>query len=198
MGYIKNWQAEYKGAMISEQCEDIQKFYEPYVRKYETKYKILYQTLKQAIGERKKVSSPRVSTSELTPSLVALEDASTLKGKKWNKGEPHVETPHMYSTRDGRLTLTAPTYEDMRIETSLSMTPEESLEDVSVAVGGTEGEQVNQQHSTNAEELVTNVAPPSSIETRPKVVSESSNQDVLTGRHLLTKEASREEALVAT
>ena len=86
----------------------------------------MYQTLRQAIDERKRASSPRVSASELTPSLVALEDASTLKGKKWNRGEPHIETPHMYSTRDERLTPTAPTYEDMRIETSLSVTPEVS------------------------------------------------------------------------
>ena len=82
---------------------------------------------------------------------MALEDASTLKGKEWNRGEPHIETPHMYSTRDGRLTPTAPTYEDIRIETSLSMTPEESLEDLAAAVGGIEGEQVSQQPSTNAE-----------------------------------------------
>ena len=167
-GLYQNWQAEYKEAMTSEQCEDIQRFYEPYVRKYETKYKILYQTLRQAIDERKRASSPRVSASELTPSLVALEDASTLKGKEWNRGKPHLETPHMYSTRDGRLTPTAPTYEDMRIETSLSMTPEESLEGLSAAVGGTESEQVSQQPSTKADGLETTVAPPSSIETRPK------------------------------
>ena len=197
-GLYRNWQAEYKEAMTSEQCEDIQRFYEPYVWKYETKYKILYQTLRQAIDERKRASSPRVSAPELTPSLVALEEASTLKGKEWNRGEPHIETPHMYSTRDGRLTPTAPTYEEMRIETSLSVSPEESSTGLSAAVGGIESEQVSQQPSANAEGLVTSVAPPSSIETRPKVVSESSNQDVLSGRQLMTREASREDALVAT
>ena len=197
-GLYQNWQAEYKEAMTSEQCEDIQRFYEPYVRKYETKYKILYQTLRQAIDEGNRVPSTRVSASELTPSLVALEDASTLKGKEWNRGETNLETPHMYSTRDGMLTPTAPTYEDMRIETSLSVTPEESLEGLSAAVGDTESEQVSQQPSTNAEGLVTSVAPPSSIGTRPKVVSESSNQDVLSGRHIMTREASREDALAAT
>ena len=80
-GLYKNWQAEYKEAITSEQCEDIQKFYEPYVKKYETKYKVLYQMLKQAIDERSKAPSSRVTASELTPSLVALEDASTLKEK---------------------------------------------------------------------------------------------------------------------
>ena len=197
-GLYQNWQAEYKEAMTSEQCEDIQRFYEPYVRKYETKYKMLYQMLKQAIDERNRASLSKVTTTELTPSLVALEDASTLKGKEWNRGEPNIETPHMYSTRDGRLTPTAPAYEDMRIETPLSVTPEESLEGLSAAVGGTESERVSQQPSTNADGLVTNIAPPSSIETRPKVVSESSNQDVLLGRNEITREASREDALATT
>ena len=159
----------------------------------------MYQTLRQALAERKRTSSPRVSAPGLTPSLVALEDASTLKGKEWNRGEPHRETPQMYSTRDGRLTPTAPTYEEMRIETSLSMTPEESSTGLSAAVGGIESEQVGQPPATNAEALVTNVAPPSSIETRPKVVSDSGrDQGDLPGRTEVTRETSREDALVAT
>ena len=48
--------------------------------------------------------------------------------------------PHMYSTIDGRLTPTAPTYEDMKTETPLNVTPEESLEGLSAAVGGIEDE----------------------------------------------------------
>ena len=92
-GLYKNWQVEYKEAITSEQCEDIQKFYEPYVRKYETKYKVLYQMLRQAIDEQNKVPSSRVSSTGLTPSLVALEDASTLKRKEWNRGEPDINTP---------------------------------------------------------------------------------------------------------
>ena len=74
----------------------------------------MYQTLKQAIDERKRASSPRVSASELTPSLVALEDTSTLKGKEWERDKPDIEKSHMFSTKDGRLTPTAPTYEDMK------------------------------------------------------------------------------------
>ena len=160
--------------------------------------KILYQTLKQAIDERKRASSPRVSASELTPSLVALEDASTLKGKEWERDKIDREEPHKFPTKDRRLTPTVPTYEDMRIKTSLSVTPEESLEDLSAAEEGIEDEQVSQHSSTNPEGLVTNVAPPSSIETRPKVVSESSNQGDLPGRTEVTREASREDALAAT
>ena len=44
-GLYQNWQAEYKEAITTEQCEEIQKFYEPYIMKYETKYKVLYQIL---------------------------------------------------------------------------------------------------------------------------------------------------------
>ena len=88
-GLYKNWQAEYQEAVTSEQCEDVQRFYEPQVQKYERKYRWLCGTLKHAIGERKRFSSPKSSAPELTPSLAALEDASTLKEKEWNRGEQH-------------------------------------------------------------------------------------------------------------
>ena len=194
----QNWQAEYKEALTSEQCEDIQRFYEPHVRKYETKYKILYQTLKQAIHEGKRATSPRVSALELTPSLASLEDASTLKRKEGERSKPDAEKPQMLPTRDERLIPTVPTYEGMRVRTSLSVTPEDSLEGLSAAVEGTEGDQVSQQSSTNVEGMVTTVAPPSTIETRPKGVSESDNQGGVPGRTEVTREASREDALAAT
>ena len=56
-GLYQNWQVEYKEAVTTEQSEEIQKFYEPYVMKYETKYKILYQTLQQAISDGSRVPS---------------------------------------------------------------------------------------------------------------------------------------------
>ena len=139
-----------------------------------------------------------VSASELTPSLVALEDASALKRKEWNRGEPDIETPHMYSNIDGRLTLTAPPYEDMRTETTLNVTPEESLEGLSAAVGGTENERASQQLPDNAEGLVSSVAPPITIETRPKVISEQISQEDIPGRNEITRETSRKDALAAT
>ena len=58
-----NWQVEYKEVITTEQCKEIQRFYEPYVMKYETKYKILYQTLQQAISDRSRVPSSRVSST---------------------------------------------------------------------------------------------------------------------------------------
>ena len=197
-GLYQNWQEEYKEAITSEQCEDIQRFYGPYVKKYETKYKVLYQMLKQAIDERNKVPLSRVTASELTPSLVALEDASTLKRKEWHRGEPDIETPHMFSTIDGRLTPTPPTYEDMKMETPLNVTPEESMEGLSAAVGGVEDERSTQQPSDHVEGKVPSVAPPSSIETRPKVISESRDQGELPGRTEITRETSRKDAIAAT
>ena len=95
----------------------------------------------------------------MTPSLAALDDASTLKPKEWSRGEPGEDTPRMYSTIDGHLAPTAPVYEDMRTDTTLNVTPEESLSDLPAAVGGKEERESTQQ--TNGEERgpTTNVAP---------------------------------------
>ena len=43
----------------------------------------------------------------------------------------------MYSTIDGKLMPTAPVYEDMKMETPLNVTPEES-DGLSAAMGGME------------------------------------------------------------
>ena len=60
----RNWQAEYKDAVMSEECEEIRRFYKPYLQKYESKYRIFYQMLQQAnkpIGQ-----TSLLSTQELT------------------------------------------------------------------------------------------------------------------------------------
>ena len=44
----KNWHAEYRDAVSAEDCEEIRKFYKPYLEKYESKYKILYHLLQQS------------------------------------------------------------------------------------------------------------------------------------------------------
>ena len=44
----RNWQAEYMSAVTSEDCEEVKRFYKPYLEKYESKYRILYQMLQQA------------------------------------------------------------------------------------------------------------------------------------------------------
>ena len=197
-GLYQNWQAEYKEAITSEQCEEIQKFYEPYVMKYETKYKVLYQILWQAIDERNKIPSSRVSATGLTPSLVALEDAATLKQQEWNRGDQEGNTPHRYPTIDDKLTPTAPVYEDMRRETPLHVTSEESLEGLSAAIRGIEDSGVTQQPSVEAKGPVSNVAPPEVSETNPKVIDERTSQEELPRRNEVTRESSREDALTTT
>ena len=40
-----NWQAEYKNSVTLEDCEEVKRSYKPYLEKYESKYRILYQML---------------------------------------------------------------------------------------------------------------------------------------------------------
>ena len=75
-------------------------------------------------------------TSEITPSLAALDDAQTLRRKEWKRGEPHEDIPRQYSTVSGQLTPTQPKYEDRRMDSTLNVTPEGSLCDLPAAVGG--------------------------------------------------------------
>ena len=194
-GLYQNWQAEYKEAITSEQCEEIQKFYEPYVMKYETKYKVLYQILRQAIGEQNKITSSRVSSTGLTPMFDGPGGCFNAETKEWNRGDQEGDTPHMYSTIDGRLTPTAPVYEDMQTETPLHVTTEESLEGLSAAIRGIEDSRVTQQPSDNTKGPVANVASPEVSETNPKVIDERTSQEELPRRNEVTREMSREDAL---
>ena len=61
----------------------------------------------------------------------------------------------MYSTIDGHLTPTAPVYEDMRADTTLNVTPEESLGDLPAAVGCMKERENTQQ--TNDDEERSNI-----------------------------------------
>ena len=54
---------------------------------------------------------------------MALDDALALKQKEWKRGEPGEDIPQQYSTISGHLTLTAPRYEDMRMDLTLNVTP---------------------------------------------------------------------------
>ena len=104
----------------------------------------------------------------------------------------------MYSTTDGRLTPTAPVYEDMRMETPLHVTPKESLEGLSAAIGGIEDSRVTQQPSDNTKGPLANVVPPEVSETNPKVIDERTSQEELPRRNEVTGETSREDALATT
>ena len=70
----KNWHAEYGSATTLEECEEIRKFYKPYLDKYESKYRVLYQMLQQP-----RLIPTHEGTSGMTPSLAALDDAASLR-----------------------------------------------------------------------------------------------------------------------
>ena len=145
-GLYQNWQAEYKEAVTSEECEEIRRFYKPYLEKYESKCRILYQMLQQASKEQTRILPPKEPTSEITPSLAVLDDALALKQKEWKRGEPGEDIPQQYSSISGHLTLTPPRYEDMRMDLTLNVTPEGCLCDLPAAVGGTKRNCRNSQN----------------------------------------------------
>ena len=101
----KNWHVEYGNTNTLEECEEIKNFYKPYLDKYESKYRVLYQLLQQP-----RLISTHDGASGITPSLAALDDAT--------------------STMEGRLTPHTPRSEDMRLEPTLNTTPEGSMTDI--------------------------------------------------------------------
>ena len=141
------WQAEYRNTVTSEDCEEIKRFYKPYLEKYESKYRILYQMLQQANRQMGQASlfSVQEPTSEITPCVVALDDVQALRRKEWRRGEPGEDMPRQYSTVCRHLTPTQPRHEDMRMDSTLDVTPEGSLSDLPAAVGGTEDSRKEQR-----------------------------------------------------
>ena len=121
-----NWQAEYRDTMISEECKEIRRFYKPYLEKYESKYRILYEMLQQANRQmgQNGLFSTQESISGITPSLATLDDAQALRWKEWKRGEPGEDMPRQYSTVSRHLTPTQPKHEDMRMDSTLNVTPE--------------------------------------------------------------------------
>ena len=99
----KNWNAEYGNANTIEECEEIKNFYKPYLDKYESKYRVLYQLLQQP-----RLIPTHVGASGMTPSLAALDDATSLKQREWIRSEPGEDTPQQYSSIEGCLTLHTP------------------------------------------------------------------------------------------
>ena len=85
----KNWHSEYGNANTIEECEEIKKFYEPYLEKYESKYRVLYHLLQQP-----SLISTHDGTSGITPSLATLDDVTSLKQREWIHSEPGEDVPH--------------------------------------------------------------------------------------------------------
>ena len=74
------------------------------------------------------------STSGITPSLAALDDATSLKQREWIHNKSGEDTPHQYSSIEGRLTPHTTRSEDIRLEPSLNVTPKGSLVDIPAVI----------------------------------------------------------------
>ena len=126
----RNWHAEYGNAATIEECDEMKRFYKPFLEKYESKYRILYQLLQQL-----SLISTQETTLGITPSLPTLDDAPSLRQREWIPGEPGEDVPQQYSSISRFLTPTTPRHEGMRFDPSMNVTPEGSLVDLPVAVG---------------------------------------------------------------
>ena len=185
----KNWHVEYGNANTLEECEEIKNFYKPYLEKYESKYRVLYHLLQQP-----RLTPTYDSASGITPSLAALDDATSLKQREWIRSEPGEDTPHQYSSIEGCLTPHTPRSEVMKLEPSLNVTPEGSLVDIPTVVKRETREQVLEGEMLGtSSETVYMEFPNTQVKTIPK--------DPISGvpKSLQgTKEASRAEALATT
>ena len=70
--------------------------------------------------------------------MAALDDAPALRRKAWKRGEPGKDMPRQYSTVSAHLMPTPCKHEDMRMDSTLDVTPEGSLSDLPAAVRGVE------------------------------------------------------------
>ena len=188
----RNWKAEYKNAVTPEDCDKVKRFYKPFLEKYESKYRIFYQMLQQANRQTDNTSVPSAweHTSNITPSLVALDDAQTLMRKEWSISEPGEVIPRQYSTPCGHLTPTQPRHEDMRRDSTLNVTQEESLSNIPTATGGNVNLMEAQQMLKAPESEVVSNQPPTTLPdtaegtlyTSVKVISERTPDGQMT-RH---------------
>ena len=193
----KNWQAEYRYAVMLEDCEEIRKFYKPYLEKYESKYSILYHLLQQT-----SLFSTQEPTSGITPSLAALDNAQTMRWREWIRDEHGEEMPQQYSSISGYLTLTSPRQGDMRLDPTLNVMLEGSPNDLPAVIGDMEevregGHQVpegglQRGPSTNVEVSI-EVTPETLLKVKPKGHVRETPR-----RIQRTREASREEAIAWT
>ena len=160
--------------------------------------------LQQASKEQASLLPPEELASGITPSLAVLDDAPALKQREWRRGEPGEDVPRQYSTISGHLTLTPPSHENMRMDTTLNVTPEGSLGNLPAAVGGVE-ENREGTHPVSEERLQdggpsTNIASTEETpETLLKVAPERGQIPVESPRRIeRTREASREDAIAST
>ena len=185
----KNWHAAYGNANTLEECEEIKNFYKPYLEKYKSKYRVLYHLLQQP-----RLIPTHDGASGITPSLAALDDATSLKQREWIRREPGEDTPQQYSSIKGRLTPHTPRSEDMKLEPSLNVTSEGSLADIPTVVRRETIEQVPEGETLGTSSETAYMEFPN---TQVKTISKDPILGIpkaLQG----TKEASRAEALAST
>ena len=91
------------------------------------------------------ILSVQEPTFKITPSLAALDDAQALRRRELRRGEPGEDIPRQYSTMCRHLTPTQPRHGDMRIDSTLDVTPEGSLNDIPAATRGDVGFRREQQ-----------------------------------------------------
>ena len=177
-----------------EECDEIKKFYKPYLEKNESKNRILYYILQQPNS-----LSAQESTSGMTPSLAALGNVPSLRRKEWIRGEPGEDVPQQYTTISGHLTPITPKHEDMRLDPSLNLTLEGSLDDLPAAVGSAEEAREREYQAPEERpqgtpfEVTNEGIPDTHLKTRPESLTKEAPR-----RIQRTREASREEAIAST
>ena len=140
------------------------------------------------------MTSTHKTTSGMTPSLAALDDAPSLRQREWIQGDPGEDVPQQYSSIGGHLTPTTPKCEDMRLEPSLNVAPEGSLADIPGAVDRERKNQLPEEglQGTSSETAYLEIpdtrvktVPGSTVREAPRIIQK-------------TKEVSREEAIAST
>ena len=99
----------------------------------------------------------------ITPSLVVLDDAQALMRKEWRRDEPNEDIPQQYSTLCGHLTPTQPRHEDMRMDSTLNVTLEGSLRNITAATRGNVDLMGAQQTLEAPESEMVNNQPPMTL-----------------------------------
>ena len=130
----------------------------------------------------------------MTPSLAALDDATSLKQREWIQSEPGEDVPLQYTSIEGHLTPTMPRGEDMRLEPSLNATPEGSLADIPTVVKREKKAQVPEEELLGTSSETTCMEIPNTCVKRVLKSPTREAHRIIQG----TKEVSREEAIAST
>ena len=165
----KNWHAEYGSTATLEECDEIKKFYKPYLEKYKSKYRILYHLLQQP-----SLISTHETTCGITPSLATLDDTPSLRQREWIRGETG-DVPQQYLSIGGCLMPTTPRCEDMKLEPSLNVTLKGSLVDIPAAV---DRERKNQLPEEGLQRTSSETAYLEIPDTHVKTVPENATREV--------------------